>query len=107
MLLIERNLEAVNRVKETLDLSFFDRIIVLEDDGFLPDSVESLMLLASGSDSSLEKSPLYHNHLSLPDFWEVGIHEGVRGKASFWGKKKATLILQPQKKSAIFPISLG
>ncbi|MGT2833448.1 hypothetical protein [Streptococcus halotolerans] len=91
MLLIERNLEAVNRVSEILDLSFFDRIIVLEDDGFLPDSVESLMLLAGGNDSSLEKSPLYHNHLLLPDFWEVGIYEGVKGKASFWGKKKAIL----------------
>ncbi|MDY4761075.1 hypothetical protein [Streptococcus thoraltensis] len=106
MLLIERNLEAVNRVKETLDLSFFDRIIVLEDDGFLPDSVESLMLLAGGSDSSLEKSPLYHNHLSLPDFWEVGIHEGVRGKASFWGKKKAILdFANPKEKRYISHIT--
>ena len=54
-------------------------VVVIEDDGFLPDDVISVFRSFCGDGSALEGKPKYFNQIDVPDYWEIS-GTGLGGK---------------------------
>lgn len=87
MISINFNEPPFQKINQRLS-NFISQSIILEDQVELNENVYSLMGLIGGFDSNVPLKKFYYNNLQLPDFWEVTLHEGTKGKVTFWGETK-------------------
>lgn len=70
------------------------RILVLQDDGFLPDHVDSLFghFVEEQNKEKHEKMELYHAFLPLPEFWQIRV-DVQKGRSGVWdtGHRKGSI----------------
>ena len=85
--------ESVRMLQETFHRMGCDaKIVVLEDDGFLPEGTESLYeyFMYRNRRGELVVKDLFYNFLELPPFWEVRL-TGGRGAVFHMGCEKARI----------------
>lgn len=89
----DKKTEYIEKVQETFRAMGREaEIIVLEDDGFLPEGTSSPYEFFAYKDhqGELAKKELFYNFLELPLFWEVRLTEG-RGAVFDMGCEKARI----------------
>ncbi len=89
----DRNTEYIRKMQETFDrIGLTVKIVVLEDDGFLPEGIGSPYAFFAYREhpGELEEKDLFYNFLELPLFWEVRLKEG-RGAVFHMGVEKARI----------------
>lgn len=76
---------------------FNHQTLVIEDDGFLPEDVQSVFFsYLKDEEESLTYKPVFFNEISVPDFWEItGSQNG--GEVHSKGVKKADIIFAAPK----------